>query len=350
MLREIFLLIGLLALLMLPSSSIAVDGNCGQASKLVEKALSLRMEDPQIEHLYLEAEEQCSSMPEAPFNLALWYRGKGDLEKSLVKVEQAISKRRDPLFFILRGNVLFELKKYDSASEAFKEALELDAGSSQAYQGLGVVSVQKGDLKKGQDYFSKALELDKQNPELLYNLGIVYEKNRQLDLAEKAYQAAIDLKSSYAPAVLRLGNLLASSERLDDAKALLSRHSSDSEGNAEALVLLGQIHDKLNNLDKAEIMLRRALEEDPDNQGLAINLARVLLKKSQPSLALGILKPYLEVEEKSAELYTTVGRARYELGDFRGAEMALKSALEMDKGNEEARKTLDLVEGVLKRM
>ncbi|GAH72066.1 unnamed protein product, partial [marine sediment metagenome] len=78
--------------------------------------------------------------PDLPQNLATIYLAKGELDKAIDSLKQAISYQRKegtmpPLYSEL-GNAYLKLERYEPAEIAFKDALKIDSNFVTARYGL----------------------------------------------------------------------------------------------------------------------------------------------------------------------------------------------------------------------
>jgi tetratricopeptide (TPR) repeat protein len=81
------------------------------------------------------------------------------------------------------GNAYLLLKKPDKAENAFKAILAQDERYAGAYNGLGLVAIQRGDRQAASPNFERAIELDPTEAEPLLHLGLLYQSTGQKDQA-----------------------------------------------------------------------------------------------------------------------------------------------------------------------
>jgi hypothetical protein len=80
------------------------------------------------------------------------------------------------------------------------QAILLKPDFAEAYNNLGIVLSQQGDLEKSQDYYREALRYQPRFPEPLINLGNVCCLQGQLPAAISYYQQALDLNPNHPDA------------------------------------------------------------------------------------------------------------------------------------------------------
>ncbi len=74
------------------------------------------------------------------------------------------------------GIAYLELRRLVPAENVFKAILVQDDRYAAAYNGLGLVAIQRGDGDTARPNFEKAIELDPQQVEPMLNLGLLYQK------------------------------------------------------------------------------------------------------------------------------------------------------------------------------
>ena len=73
------------------------------------------------------------------------------------------------------GTAYLLLRRADKAERAFKAVLVQDDSYAAAYNGLGLVAVQRGDTDVARSNFEKALQLNPELVEPLLHLGLLYQ-------------------------------------------------------------------------------------------------------------------------------------------------------------------------------
>ena len=73
------------------------------------------------------------------------------------------------------GEVCFSLGVYGNANYFFEKALNIDPGSSDALNNLGVLNCRNRDYDMARDYFMRSLDHNPENEEAKVNLAMVSE-------------------------------------------------------------------------------------------------------------------------------------------------------------------------------
>lgn len=114
----------------------------------------------------------------------------------------------------------------DQAAEAFRRAVELDAGLADAHINLGVLLHERSDLEGAEMCYRLALRADPASATAAYNLGVVLEDMGKPDEATDVYRRAIECDGLLADAYYNLSRLY---ERAGDRAAALRHLHSYSE-------------------------------------------------------------------------------------------------------------------------
>jgi tetratricopeptide (TPR) repeat protein len=90
------------------------------------------------------------------------------------------------------GTAQLQLGRVDEAGRAFKTILLQNDHYSAAYNGLGLVAIQRADADGARRDFAKAIEIDPDQPEPLLNLGLLYQKTGNKQEAIRYYERFLE--------------------------------------------------------------------------------------------------------------------------------------------------------------
>lgn len=78
-------------------------------------------------------------------NLINYYIKNNQANDAIKYLDEAISQNpKDPQYYVVKGNTLVDLKKYDDAIATYNKVIsDVDPNSAEAYQGLGIVYISK---------------------------------------------------------------------------------------------------------------------------------------------------------------------------------------------------------------
>jgi len=114
----------------------------------------------------------------------------------------------------------------DQAEEAFRRAVELDAGLADAHVNLGVLLHEQADLEGAEMCYRLALRADPESSTAAYDLGVVLEDMGKPEEATEVYRRAIEYDELLADAYYNLSRLY---ERAGDRAAAVRHLRSYSE-------------------------------------------------------------------------------------------------------------------------
>jgi len=132
---------------------------------------------PAIENF--EKAEKYMDHPDLPARLAYLYFKKGQLDKGITKLKQAISYQKDeksmvPLYTDL-GNNYMRAGRYKPAEIAFKNALKINPKYVNAHYGLAGAYLRQNKLDEAQEELKKIIELAPDSQEAQYARNIMQQ-------------------------------------------------------------------------------------------------------------------------------------------------------------------------------
>ena len=111
-----------------------------------------------------------------------------DLDKGVTAMEQAGRANPTDLDnFRNLGIAYLEMRRLPDAEKAFKAIIVQDDHYAAAYNGLGLVAIQRGDAETARTNFTRAIEVNPDEVEPLLNLGLLYQKTGNRELAIRYY-------------------------------------------------------------------------------------------------------------------------------------------------------------------
>lgn len=126
---------------------------------------------------YFKESEKYFDFAGLPQNLAIIYLAKGDLDKAIDSLRQAISYQKNkksmvPLYSNL-GNVYSQLERYEPAEIAFKNALKINPKLVSACYGLANAYLRQNKIDEGLEELKKVIELAPDSQEAKYARDII---------------------------------------------------------------------------------------------------------------------------------------------------------------------------------
>lgn len=121
-------------------------------------------------------------------------------------------------------------------------------------------------------------------------------------------------------------------KRIDDATAILADAIKRYPNERKLEDTLGMLRFQQGDYKAAEQSFRRSIAIEPDSPGVYGNLSYALLRQDRGDEALQVLQQGLQVRP-SGWLYTMLGTALFNKGDYVGAAQAFENAVSSSKGN-----------------
>ena len=192
-----------------------------------------------------------------------------------------------------------------NAINEFNTAIKIDSKHYPAYNALGVVALNTGNMPKAREFFNKALDIDKNYATAIDNLGTVDYLSGNYETAQRMFLEALKLNPNSSTAYFHLAQVL-------DKKSMYSRsldaidHSLRLKPNSSvAYNLQGEILKKQGNETAAIEAFKKSIAIKPENTKPYMNLARIYEKRFDNELAIANLKSALAVNPSlnGAKLY-----------------------------------------------
>ena len=206
--------------------------------------------------------------PENPFYLNSYAYSLIQLknyDEALVHYKKAIKLNPDNKWTSIvcqaQGSIYQQIKgNYEAAVTSFEMAILLDKENYDAYQSLGDIYQDMGDVETAIEYYCQALKI-KENPRSYRALGIAFWENDDIDEAIIAFEKCISLDDTNYEAYDNLGTaLLDGSGDVEGAMKCFKSALSLNHNDALAYFNLGKIYQILQMNTKAAENYQMALD------------------------------------------------------------------------------------------
>ncbi|MBN2245649.1 MAG: tetratricopeptide repeat protein [Candidatus Aminicenantes bacterium] len=185
-------------------------------------------------------------------------------------------------FHMNQGNV-------DQAIKHYKNSLEIEPGSYQTMNALGLAYAMQGNFQDALTQFNNCLKINPRFTEARNNMAMIYQEMGQIDLAEEEYKKAIDDRNyqSRENPYYNLARLYLAKDELDLALFHVNMALELNNRMVLAHNLQGIIYERLNRFEDAIISYKNGLKmiESGDDTNLKFNLAVAYFKNNQYDLA-----------------------------------------------------------------
>ncbi len=244
----------------------------------------------------------------------------GDLKKALKNVERSIAQNDQvPKSHMLRGKVLLEMNRLESAMDAFDSVLGLDGTLSEAQYYRGIIFERYSRSQQAFEAYSLAAQGEQDNPqyalacaESLISLGALDDAESMLTSRAGAFEHNAGIKQTLAHIAQVRGDADAAVKLFNDAYLLAPDDNSLLEDLARSQARAGMFGEADQNL--ARLLAMHEMEGRRDLERLRV---KCLVQLDQPVEARSILRRHVQEDGGSADVHSWIelGNIAMLLGD-----------------------------------
>ena len=183
----------------------------------------------------------------------------------------------------------------NDAIKEFVKAVNLDSNYYQAYNAMGVATLQLGNRADAKDLFLTALRINPQFATAYDNLGNLELINGNLSEAENYLMKSLKYNSHNPTAMYHLGQVAVRQKDYNKALTWLNHSIHINPNSSPALTLQGECYLVQGNQAAAINSFKKAITVKPENSRPYINLANVYEKRSDAEFAMEQLKTVLAI-------------------------------------------------------
>jgi type II secretory pathway predicted ATPase ExeA/Flp pilus assembly protein TadD len=191
---------------------------------------------------------------------------------------------------------------------------------------LGTSLVRSGRLDDAIAAFREALSIEPGYTDAYYNLGLTLLENQKPREAADALEAAVSLSPEDALAQRALGIALRQTGELEKAAGALRRAVALDSGDVLSLQHLGRLLRERGELEEAAAVIRGAIRLKPEDPLLHQELGFTLRAEGRLEEAVTALESAVELDSNLALAHYTLGVTLHEMGRRGDAERELAEA------------------------
>ncbi len=191
---------------------------------------------------YQKALQLNPEMTAAHFNLGALWQAQGELQKAEKQYRLAVGQQPGYFEAVANlGTVLQEQSKFKDAEQCYRQALELRT-DAQGYLNLGTVLYGLGQHQEAVEAFETALQLQPEFAEAWNALGEIRRDQGDMNAAVKCYKRAMGINPKHDRALYNMGEYLCLADKLEEALPYFQRSQfADSQDRAlQCLYKTGQ--------------------------------------------------------------------------------------------------------------
>ncbi len=186
----------------------------------------------------------------------------------------------------------------DEAIKEFVKAVNLDSNYYQAYNAMGVATLQLGNNSDAKELFETALKINPQFATAYDNLGNIALINGDLAAAEENFMKSLKYNTHNPTTMYHLGQVAVRQKDYNKALTWLNHSLHINPNSAPALTLQGECYLVQGNQAAAINSFKKAITAKPENSRAYINLANIYQKRSDAEFAMEQLKTVLAINPK----------------------------------------------------
>lgn len=237
------------------------------------------------------------------------------------------------------GLVYTNQGQLEESLNAFMNAIKLTPNFPEAHYNIGITYYEIGRLDEAIKEFLIALELKPKNPKAHTNLGNIYYRQGQIDEAIKEYQAALDQQPDFADAYYNLGLAYKKMEQLDNAIEAFTAAIINNINNSEAFYSLGTIYLQKGLFNKAMEQFQQALNLKPD-ANIYNAIGTVYLETGLLDEAMTEFQQAIRIKPDYSVANYNLGLVYWKKGEVQKAKEHIQSSLVLNPNFTEAQRAL----------
>lgn len=206
-----------------------------------------------------------------------------------------------------------QIGRYKTAIKYLLEAFRYDNQNISLLYDIGYSYEKIGQINKSIEYYNLFLDQDPFSENAWYNLGIIYYKAEKYDKAIESYEFALAINPDFSLAYFNLAN--AYSEKGEYHKAILNyKEYMQYDGESvEILTYIGDCYESIGEFDMALKYFDQAIARDNYFADAFYGKANVLFRMDKVQQALPLTEKALLIDDLNPEYYFLLGNIYNEL-------------------------------------
>ena len=225
-------------------------------------------------------------------------------------------------FFLTEG-------KTDEALKTITQAVSADQKEAETYILLGKTHLARLELDDAKTAFNEAVKLGSRNVEPQVELAKLHLQRGEVGTAIEFVEQAIETDPDNIDAQLTLVQGLIAQYEYGRARAILKTLLVKAAKSAAVHDAVGSLALATKDYAGARAAWGRALTIDPDNIDALGGMAAIMTAAKKPHEARALIEARLAKQPDRQGLLLLAGKVRLAAGDLKGAETALKRAIEI---------------------
>ena len=207
----------------------------------------------------------------------------------------------------------------NDAIKEFVKAVNINNNYYQAYNAMGVATLQLGNKDDAKELFNTALKINPQFATAYDNLGNLELINGNLEEAERQLMNSLKYNSHNPTAMYHLAQVAVHQKDYNKALTWLNHSIHINPNSSPALTLQGECYLVQGNQAAAINSFKKAITVKPENSRPYINLANVYERRSDAEFAMEQLKTVLAINPNYSDAIMRVADLSLETRKYQQA-------------------------------
>ena len=259
------------------------------------------------------------------------------------KISNMVEKANNPppmLVHLKNARDLEENGEIDSAIEAVNMAMEAEPESSRPIRELGYLYFKKNDLENAEKWLLKAAKMNDLDVFAFHYLGELYLKRNDINKASEYFDKAVTISPRHVSRSIEFGKVLVQKKMIKRAQQVFDKAIDLSNETLSTQEEVAEFCLENGMYDYAIKLMRFILSNIPTRSDIMFKLGIANEKLGKHREALSYLIEAGRKEKDNIEIKMHIAKSYIAIGQILRAEQALKSALQIDPENEEAKELL----------
>jgi len=183
----------------------------------------------------------------------------------------------DPQQFIKDGQALFEKGEIKEAQVQFKNALQIQAKSPEAFYGLALIAEKQADWKSMHKNLADLIAIDPNHVDAHAKLGLLLVGN--MEKAKEHVAIALKVDPENIAAILLDGRIKHKEKNNSGALSQVNRVLAKDSMNSDAIWLQATIFISDKRYDEALVLLSQAITSRPNSDDVGLDMLKIRLYK-----------------------------------------------------------------------
>ncbi|MBW1699340.1 MAG: tetratricopeptide repeat protein [Deltaproteobacteria bacterium] len=259
------------------------------------------------------------------------------------KISSVVEKANNPppmFYHLKRARDLEEAGEIDAAINEVKKAMEADPESSKPIRELGKMYLKNNNLEEAERWLNKAAKMNELDVIAFHNLGELYLKRNDINKAARFYDKAMTISPRHVSRGINFGKVLVKKGEVQKALRIFDKAINLTDN---SLSVQEEVADFCleNGMDEyAAQLMEFILQQTPNRHDIMYKLGIANENLGQPRKALSYFIGAGKKDRNNLEIQVRIAKNYIDSGQVLRAEKVIKSILDVDPDNQDAKDLL----------